>query len=70
VFRPGDSPAPLNQSVDRLEGATAAFETDAASLGTGTIDHPFFGQLALVDFVRLQEIHTRHHQAQVAPLAV
>ncbi|HEX8271077.1 MAG TPA: hypothetical protein VF615_00420 [Longimicrobiaceae bacterium] len=29
------------------------------------IDHPAFGRLPLVDFVRLQEIHTQHHRAQL-----
>lgn len=67
VFRPGPAPAPPAQLLDRLAVATAGFETDAAALGTTTIDHPFFGHLPLNDFVRLQEIHTRHHRAQLAP---
>ena len=55
--------------MDRLEAAMTAFEADAAALGTAAIDHPFFGRLPLSDFVRLQEIHTRHHRGQLAQAA-
>jgi hypothetical protein len=70
VFRPGPAPAAPAQLLDRLAAAMTAFEVDAAALGTTTIDHPFFGRLPLSDFVRLQEIHTRHHRAQLAPAAI
>ena len=65
VFRPGPTPAPPAELIGRLEAATAAFESDAAALGTDTINHPFFGRLSLGDFVRLQEIHSRHHEGQL-----
>jgi hypothetical protein len=65
VFRPGPTPAPPAELIGRLEAATAAFESDAAALPSDSIDHPFFGRLALADFVRLQEIHSRHHRAQL-----
>jgi hypothetical protein len=45
------------------------FETDAAAAGVSSIDHPFFGRLPLTDFVRLQEIHARHHRGQLPPTA-
>jgi hypothetical protein len=70
VFRPGPAPAAPDQLLDRLAGVMTAFEVDAAALGATTIDHPFFGRLPLSDFVRLQEIHTRHHRTQLAPAAV
>jgi hypothetical protein len=70
VFRPGPVPAASAQLLDRLAAAMTTFEADAAALGTTTIDHPFFGRLPLSDFVRLQEIHTRHHHAQLAPATV
>jgi len=69
VFRPGPTPPPPDQLLDRLTAATSSFEADAAGLGTPTIEHPFFGRLPLTDFVRLQEIHTRHHRGQLAPAA-
>jgi hypothetical protein len=69
VFRPSDAPAPQAELVRRLETAMAAFEADAAAARTTTFDHPFFGRLRLIDFVRFQEIHTNHHRGQLAPAA-
>jgi hypothetical protein len=65
AFRPGPVPAAPEVLLHRLAAATAAFEMDAEALGSTTIDHPFFGRLPLTDFVRLQEIHTRHHGKQL-----
>ena len=70
VFQPSGSPAAPAVLLDRLRAAVAAFERDAAAARAATIDHPFFGRLALVDFVRLQEIHTQHHRGQMTPGAV
>jgi hypothetical protein len=70
VFRPSTSPAAPAVLLDRLQAAAAGFEADALAAGVTTIDHPFFGRLPLVDFVRLQEIHTEHHRGQLLPAAV
>lgn len=70
VFQPSASPAPPAALLDRLQAAANAFERDAAAARAATIDHPFFGRLPLVDFVRLQEIHTQHHRGQMTPAAV
>jgi hypothetical protein len=70
VFRPGPVPAPPGQLLQRLAAAASAFEADAAALPSETLDHPFFGRLRLSDFVRLQEIHTRHHRGQLSPASV
>jgi hypothetical protein len=70
VFRPGPTPAAPEQLLDRLARATTAFEADVAALRSSAIEHPFFGHLPLTDFVRLQEIHTRHHRGQLTPTAV
>jgi len=51
----------------RLESAAGVFERDAAAASVPDIDHPFFGRLPIVAFVRLQEIHTRHHRGQILP---
>lgn len=69
AFRPSEVPAPPAKLLGRLAAAVKAFETDAVALGSSTIDHPFFGRLPLDDFVRLQEIHTRHHRGQLTPAA-
>ena len=66
VFRPSTAPAPPDQLLGRLRAAADAFNADAANMRLPTVDHPFFGRLPLVDFVRLQEIHTQHHQGQIA----
>ena len=51
--------------LDRLRAAAEAFESEAAAARSASIDHPAFGRLPLVDLVRLQEIHTKHHHAQL-----
>jgi hypothetical protein len=66
VFQPSASPAAPAVLLDRLQAAANAFEGETAAFRAATIDHPFFGRLPLVDFVRLQEIHTQHHRGQVA----
>jgi hypothetical protein len=71
VFRPSSSPAPAAELLARLQAAANAFELDAAASGGPTVEHPVFGRLPLVDFLRLQEIHARHHRGQVlVPAAV
>lgn len=65
VMRPGPSPAPAPVLLDRLQAAVAAFESAARALPGPTVDHPAFGRLPVVDLVRLQEIHTRHHHLQL-----
>jgi hypothetical protein len=69
VFRPGPTPAAPPILLGRLQTAVDGFETDAAAAGVSSIDHPFFGRLPLTDFVRLQEIHARHHRGQLPPTA-
>jgi Protein of unknown function (DUF1569) len=66
IFRPGPVPAPPSELLKRLAAAAASFEADAAALKSETLNHPFFGRLGLSDFVRLQEIHTRHHRGQLS----
>jgi hypothetical protein len=69
VFQPGAAPTAPAVLLDRLQATAAAFERDAGAIRGDTIDHPFFGRLPLVDFVRLQEIHAQHHRAQLTPAA-
>ena len=67
-FQPTASPAGISDLAARLRGAAAAFEADvetAAQQGRTTLDHPFFGRIALADYARLQAIHTRHHSQQL-----
>jgi hypothetical protein len=69
LFQPSASPASPAVLLSRLESAAGAFERDAAATRAPDIDHPFFGRLPIVAFVRLQEIHTRHHHGQILPSA-
>ena len=67
-FQPTASPASITDLAARLRGAAAAFEADvetAAEEGRTTVNHPFFGRVAIVDYARLQAIHTRHHAQQL-----
>lgn len=66
---PSASPAAPAVLLARLRAAVASFEADAGAAGLITLDHPFFGRLPMVDFVRLQEIHTQHHRGQLVAVA-
>lgn len=65
VLQPGASPAAAPVLLDRLQAAAATFESDAVAARRAAVDHPAFGRLPLVDLVRLQEIHTKHHHRQL-----
>ena len=67
-FQPTASPAGVTDLAARLEAAARAFEAEveaAAQQGRTSVDHPFFGRIALADYARLQAIHTRHHAQQL-----
>ena len=59
--------APRSELMPRLESAAAGFQAGAAAHASDTLEHPFFGTVPLTDIVRLSEIHTRHHAAQLLP---
>lgn len=67
-LRPSPSPASREVLRARLQASSSALEVDvatAAGAGQTTVDHPFFGRLALEDLLRLQVIHLRHHRPQL-----
>jgi hypothetical protein len=67
-FQPTASPAPASMLLPRVQSAADEFESMlAAELAQGhvTVDHPFFGPVALGDYLRLQVIHTDHHRRQL-----
>ena len=66
VMQPGPAPAAPPVLLARLRAAADAFEAGAAAHPGARLEHPYFGLVPLTDFVRLQEIHTRHHRAQLA----
>jgi hypothetical protein len=68
-FRPGDAPAAQEPLTARLQAAAERFETELAARvrsGESAVEHPFFGRLRLVDYLRLNEIHTNHHRGQLS----
>jgi hypothetical protein len=69
-FEPRTPPADPAQGRERLLAAVRTFEADARAatpIGDYTFTHPSFGTLAVSDYVRFQEIHTRHHLKQLPP---
>jgi hypothetical protein len=68
VFRPSATPLPKSELLDRLDRALGAFERAIRSghpEGRHTVNHPAFGVVPTMDYVRLQAIHARHHRAQL-----
>jgi|SRR5579859_5201061 len=69
-FEPVNPPATPAEGRERVLEAVRAFEADIRSvtpIGDFTFTHPSFGKLAVSDYVRFQEIHTRHHMRQLPP---
>ena len=66
-FLPTAAPADASVVLSRLTDAVGGFEADIRSRprGDGTITHPAFGSIAMLDWVRLQAIHVRHHRSQL-----
>jgi hypothetical protein len=68
AFEPAAKPAPAADNLRRLEKAAADFESEVrrrGSAGDATIDHPVFGRIRVTDYVRLNALHTRHHEKQL-----
>lgn len=68
MFRPSTTPAPAAALLPRLEAAVKGFEGDIRSghpEGRHSLQHPFFGRMTTIDYVRLQAIHARHHRGQL-----
>src|SRR4029078_8112787 len=69
LFRPSDTPPAKSELLDRLHRAVAAFESALRSNhpeARQNGNHPAFGVVPTVNYVRLQAIHARHHRAQLS----
>lgn len=66
-FHPTASPGDQGTVLSRLDSAVTGFEADIRSRprGDGTIAHPAFGTITMLDWVRLQAMHVRHHRDQL-----
>ena len=65
---PVSGPATPAEGRARLEGAVAGFEAQARAIsasGDALLASKTFGAVTLCDWVRFQEVHARHHQAQL-----
>lgn len=68
MFKPSAAAAAAAQAIPRLEAALAGFEGAIRSghpEGRHYVTHPYFGRIPMMDFVRFQAIHTRHHRRQL-----
>jgi hypothetical protein len=67
ILRPSAA-APAAESIPRLEAALCGFEGAIRSghpEARHFVTHPYFGRMAMKDYVRFQAIHTRHHRRQL-----
>jgi hypothetical protein len=63
---PIGGPATPADGRRRLEAAFAAFDRACRKpSATGRVPTTAFGMVAIADYARFQEIHTRHHQKQL-----
>jgi len=66
-MNPSSGPATPAEARARLEAACETFEREcyAGAEGGDTITSTAFGEVALDDYVRFMELHTRHHLEQM-----
>ena len=69
AFDPASGPASPADGRARVETALGEFEhaCQARSGSGATMSSTIFGTVAVSDYVRFQELHTRHHQSQLSP---
>ncbi len=60
TLAPGDD-ASVDEAIERLAVATAAFEAIPESQRSSMPPHPVFGRMSYADWQRLHRIHCRHH---------
>lgn len=65
AMNPASGPATPADARVRLEGALSKLEEACRACGDNMIDTTIFGPVPLVDWVRFQELHTRHHCRQM-----
>jgi hypothetical protein len=68
VFAPAHDPLPRQKLVEQLDAEVRAFAADAraaAAAGKSTFEHPFFGRIAIADYVTFNARHLDHHRAQL-----
>lgn len=68
AFDPATGPDTPRAGRARLGGALAAFEQACreSAAGAAVVESSIFGRIGVDEYVRFQEVHTRHHAAQLA----
>ena len=68
-MNPDRGPATPAEARIRLEDALVEFDRACrgCQAGEGLVRSTIFGSVPVLDFVRFQEIHVRHHTGQMAP---
>jgi hypothetical protein len=71
AMHPAAGPPTPAEGRARLDAAHAAFDASCRALASRNvpIETTLFGAVAVADYVRFMEAHTRHHGRQVAGLA-
>ncbi len=72
AFDPASGPATPAEARARLEGALAEFDRAcrARAANGERITSTLFGSVPLADYVRFQELHTRHHTKQIPAMQI
>ena len=65
AFNPVSGPATPGEGRQRIGAALARFERACRAQARSPVDSVVFGRVTLTDYVRFQEIHTRHHTKQL-----
>jgi hypothetical protein len=67
AMTPSKGPATASDARARLEGALAKFEAECRAVASsgGKVSSGAFGVVPVDDFVRFNELHTRHHAKQI-----
>jgi hypothetical protein len=65
AFDPMQGPATPAEGRQRIGTALARFEQACREQAPNPVDSVVFGRVTLTDYVRFQEIHTRHHTNQL-----
>ncbi len=72
VLKPSASPPSLETSLARLERGVPMSDSvmrDFAARGDGEFNHPVFGRIGVVGYVRFGALHTVHHAERLEGLS-
>lgn len=65
AFDPASGPSVSDEGRARVGAALTRFEQACLACPGGRMSSTLFGRLPVADYIRFQELHTRHHQRQL-----